>query len=186
MTIDEAIQELQDGISRAHESLRRDLARIRTGRANPDLLDGIRVDSYGVPTPLRQVASIAVPEARMLVVRPFDRSQIKMVERAIVEADLGINPQNDGELIRLPLPALTAERRKELVKTARKAGEECKITIRKFRHTAKDLLDKLKSEGEASEDDVERAKKKLEEIVQSGTNNVDTVVDRKEKDITEI
>lgn len=184
--IDEIHEQLQAGIGKSHEALRRDLSRIRAGRANADLLDGIRVDYYGSPTPLKQLASIAVPEARLLTVKPFDRSQIRAVERAILDSELGLNPQNDGELIRIPMPALTEDRRKELVKLVRKHGEECKVSIRKARHDAKDLLDELKKEGEASEDDVERALKKVEELVQGGVGRVDEMLAVKEKDIIEL
>ncbi len=184
--IDETLEELQSGIDKAHEALRRELSRLRTGRANADLLDGIRIDYYGSPTPLKQMATISVPEARMLTVKPFDRTQIAVVEKAIMQADLGLNPQNDGELIRIPMPPLTEERRKELVKVARKNGEDAKVAIRKARHDAKDMLDEVEKEGQASRDDVERGKKKLEEAVQTGTTRVDDIVARKEKDITEV
>jgi ribosome recycling factor len=184
--IEETLEDLKGSIQKAHEALRRDLARIRTGRANPDILDMVRVDYYGSPTPLKQLASISVPEARMLMVKPFDRSQIKAIERAISEAELGLNPQNDGEIIRLPIPQLTEERRKELTKLARKNGEECKVSIRSARHDAKAMLESLEKEGEASADDVERAKKELEEIVKKAQAQVDTIVEEKEKDIMKV
>jgi ribosome recycling factor len=184
--IDEALEELKGSIANAHEALRSELAKLRTGRANPDLLEGVRVDYYGTATPLRQLASISVPEARLLVVKPFDRSQIKAIERAIMEGELGLNPQNDGEIIRVPMPSLTEERRRELVKLARKAGEDAKVSIRHARHEAKDLLDTLKAEGEASEDDVERAKKELEEVVKAGQARVDEIVQKKETAIMEV
>ena len=184
--INDAQEELKSAIAKAHEALKRDLARLRTGRANPDLLDSIRVDYYGSISPLKQLATIAVPEPRMLTVKPFDKSQVKAVEKAIVQGDLGLNPQTDGDLIRIPMPMLTEERRKELVKVARKNGEECKIAIRKARHDAKDILEALKKEGDASEDDVERAMKKVEEIVQEGGNGVDKLVAKKEEDIMQV
>jgi ribosome recycling factor len=184
--IDEALEELKGSIAKAQEALRAELAKLRTGRANPDLLEGVRVDYYGTPTPLRQLASISVPEARMLVVKPFDRSQIKSIERAIMEGELGLNPQNDGEIIRVPMPTLTEERRRDLVKIARKVGEDAKVSIRHARHEAKDLLDSLKAEGEASEDDVERAKKELEDIVKGGQSKVDEIVEKKEQAIMEV
>lgn len=181
--IDEALQELKTAIEKAQVALKRDLARIRTGRANPDLLDSLRVDYYGTPTPIGQMANVAVPEPRMLTIKAWDKSQIKLIEKAIMESDLGLNPQSDGELIRLPMPALTEDRRKELSKLARRHGEDAKVAIRKARHDAKDTLDMLQSDGDASEDDCTRAKKKLEEIVHSGTDGVDTIVAGKEKDI---
>ncbi|MGD8606358.1 MAG: ribosome recycling factor [Myxococcales bacterium] len=182
----ETLEELHDAIAKAHESLKRDLARIRAGRANPAILDGVRVEYYGTPTPLKQLASLSVPEARMIVLKPFDRSQIQPIEKAIMEAQLGLNPSNDGELIRIPMPPLTEERRKELVKVARKSGEDCKVAIRKARHDAKDLIDGLQKEGEVGEDDAERARKELEEVVKTGTNRVDEIVGKKEADILEV
>ncbi|MFW5876385.1 MAG: ribosome recycling factor [Myxococcota bacterium] len=184
--IEEALEELRSSIAKAHEALRGELSKLRTGRANPDLLDGVRIEYYGAQTPLKQLASVAVPEARMLLVKPFDKSQIKAIERAIMENELGLNPQNDGEVIRLPMPALTEERRKELVKLARKHGEEAKVSIRHHRHEAKDLLDSLKAEGEASEDEVERAKKELEDIVKGAQTKVDEIVEKKEHAIMEV
>lgn len=184
--IDETLEELKDSIGKAHDALKRELAKLRTGRANPDILDSVRVEYYGHPTPLNQLASVSVPEARLLMVKPFDKSQIKQIEKAIMEAELGLNPQNDGEIIRLPVPQLTEERRKEIVKLARKHGEECKVAIRKARHEAKDVLETLEKEGEASADDVERAKKELEEIVKEGTSKVDDLVQKKEKDLLEL
>ena len=184
--IDETLEQLQDNISKAHEALQRELAKLRTGRASPELLESVRVDYYGSPTQLKQMATISVPEPRMLAVKAFDRTQVKAIERAIMSAGLGLNPQSDGELIRVPLPMLTEERRKDLVKLAREQGEECKISIRRSRPEAKDLLDALQKDGDASEDDVERAMKKVEEVVQAGTSKTDTIVARKEKDILEI
>ncbi len=182
----ETLEELNSSIEKAHESLKRDLARIRAGRANPAILDGVRVDYYGTPTPLKQLASISVPEARLIVLKPFDRSQMQPIEKAIMEAQLGLNPSNDGELIRIPMPPLTEERRRDLVKVARKSGEECKVAIRKARHDAKDMIDSLQKEGEVGEDDAERARKELEEIVKTGTNKVDEIVSKKEADILEV
>lgn len=184
--IDDTLEELQQSIGKAHEALRRELAKIRTGRAHPSLLDSVRVDSYGTQTPLSQMASINVPEARMLTVKPWDKSQIKAIEKAIVASPLGLNPQNDGELIRVPLPPLTEERRKELVKLARAAGEDSRVAVRKARRDANDMLDSLKNDKEIGEDDAERAKKKVDELVQAGTAQVDGIVGQKEKDILEL
>src|SRR5690606_36774149 len=124
--LDETLEDVKSNIEKAHDSLRRELAKIRTGRANPDILDSVRVEYYGTPTPLKQMATISVPEPRMIVLKPFDRSTISSIEKAIMQGDLGLNPSNDVELIRIPLPPLTEERRKELVKVARKVGEERK------------------------------------------------------------
>ncbi len=184
--IAETLQDLQTSVAKAHESLKRDLSKLRTGRANPQLLEGIRVDYYGTPTPISQMANIGVPEARMLTVKAWDKASVKAIEKAIVEAGLGLNPQSDGDLIRLPMPALSEERRKELTKIARKSGEDCKIAIRKVRHDAKDMLKNIEEEGEASADEVERAAKKVEELIQEGTAKVDEIVAHKEKDIMRV
>jgi len=184
--LDETLEELGASIEKAHESLRRDLAKIRAGRANPAILDGLRVDYYGSQTPLKQLASMSVPEPRMIVLKPFDRSQMQVIEKAIREAQLGLNPSNDGEIIRIPMPPLTEERRKDLVKVARKSGEECKVAIRKARHEAKDMVDSLQKDGDVGEDDADRARKELEELVKTGTAKVDEIVAKKETDILEV
>ena len=182
----ETLEELVATIHKAHEALKRDLSKIRAGRANPGILDGLRINYYDTPTPLKQLASISVPEARMIILKPFDRSQMQPIEKAIMEAQLGLNPSNDGEIIRIPMPPLTEERRKDLVKVARKSGEDCKVAIRKARHDAKDMIDSLQKEGEVGEDDADRARKDLEEKVKIGTSKVDAIVGKKETDILEV
>jgi ribosome recycling factor len=184
--LDDVHKELHSSIAKAHDVLKRDLAKLRAGRANPNLLDGIRVDYYGTMTPLAQMANIAVPEPRLITVKPWDKTVIKAVEKALRENDMGLNPMTDGDLIRVPLPPLTEERRKEFVKIARKYGEECKVTIRKARHEALDMLKEIDDGGEASADDVERAKKKAEEIVSDGGKTVESIIGQKEKDIMEV
>ena len=184
--IQETLDDLKASIQKAQDALRRDLAKVRTGRANPDLLDGVRVDYYGSPTPLKQMASISVPEPRMIMLKPFDRSTIKPIETAIVKADLGLNPSNDGEIIRLPMPALTEERRREFAKVAKKNGEECKVAIRKHRHDAKDLIDALEKDGEVGRDDADRGRKELEEIIKGANADVDAIVAKKEREILEV
>ncbi len=184
--LDETLQDLRESIEKAHEALRRDLAKIRTGRANPGILDGVRVDYYGTPTPLKQMAGINVPEARMITLKPFERQSINLIESAIRNAQLGLNPSNDGELIRIPIPPLTEERRRELAKTARKEGEDCKIAIRKARHDAKDMLDELEKSGDVGKDDAARALKDLEAIVKDGGTKVDEIVAKKEEDIMKV
>lgn len=182
----DTLDDLKASIQKAHEALRRDLARVRTGRANPDILDSVRVDYYGTPTPLKQMASISVPEPRMIMIKPFERSSIRSIETAILQGELGLNPSNDGEVIRLPMPPLTEERRRDLTKVAKKNGEECKVAIRKARHEAKDMIDALEKDGDIGRDDAERGKKELEEIVKAGIAEVDTIVAKKEKDILEV
>ena len=184
--IDDVHKEFLSAAAKAHDALKRDLAKLRAGRASTNLLDGVRVDYYGTPTPLAQMANVSVPEARLLTVKPWDKTQMKAVEKALRESDLGLNPQPDGDIIRIPLPPLTEERRREFVKIARKYGEECKVTIRKARHEALDVLSELDDNGEASQDDVERAKKKAEETVSEGGKAVDSMVSAKEKDIMDV
>jgi ribosome recycling factor len=184
--IDDILSELKADIGKAHEALKNSLSKIRTGRANAGILDGVRVDYWGTPTPIGQMATISVPEARMIMVKVWDKSNVKAVERAIQEADLGLNPQVDGELLRLPMPMLTEERRRDLTKMAKKTGEEGKVAIRKHRQDARAMLESLKDEGEVGADDVDRALKKVDELVQAGTHTVDEIVAKKEKDIMEI
>jgi ribosome recycling factor len=184
--LDDIHKELASSIAKAHESLKRDLGKLRAGRANPNLLDGIRVDYYGAITPLAQMAHVNVPEPRMITVKPWDKTAVKSVEKALRESDLNLNPQTDGDLIRIPLPPLTEERRKEFVKIARKYGEECKVTIRKARHEALDMLTEMDDGGEASTDEVDRSKKKAEETVADSVKVVDQIIAQKEKDIMEV
>lgn len=184
--LDDVQKELVSSIGKAHEVLKRDLGKLRAGRANPSLLDGIRVDYYGTMTPLSQMAHVNVPEPRLITVKPWDKTQVKPVEKAIRESDLNLNPQTDGDLIRIPLPPLTEERRKEFVKIARRYGEECKVTIRKARHEALDMLNEIDAEGGAGGDEVDRAKKKTEETVSDAVKTVDTIIAQKEKDIMEV
>ena len=184
--IQDVLKDLQSSLGKAHEALKRDLTKLRAGRASANLLDGIRVDYYGTPTPLGQMAHINVPEPRLITVKPWDKTQMKAVEKALRESDLGLNPQSEGDIVRIPMPPLTEERRKEFVKIAKKYGEDCKVSLRKARHDALDLLGALDSEGEASADDVDRGKKKVEELVADGVKTVDTMIANKEKDILEV
>jgi ribosome recycling factor len=184
--IDDILSELKASNEKAKEALRRELTKLRTGRAHPAMLDMLRVDYYGQPTPISQMASVGVPEPRMLTVKPWDKSAVQLVDKAIRESDLGLNPQVDGDLIRIPIPALSEQRRKDLVKVAKKAGEECKVAVRKARHEALDMLSELKSSGSASEDEVERAKKKAEELVAEAGQNIDQIIATKEKEILAI
>lgn len=184
--IEDALEELKGGIARAQDSLKRDLAKLRTGRASPELLESIRVDYYGTPTPIQQMASVTIPEARLIVIKPWDRSAIQLIDKAIQTSGLELNPQNDGEIIRIPIPPLTEQRRKDIVKLAKDYGEKCKIAIRASRHEAKDMLDTIGEEGEAGEDEIDRGMKKLEALVQEGVAKVDEIIGRKEKDIMEL
>jgi ribosome recycling factor len=184
--LDEVLADLRQAIEKAKEALRRELSKLRTGRAHAGMLDTLRVDYYGSSTPISQMATVNAPEARLITVKPWDKSQVQAVEKAIRESDLGLNPQTDGEVIRIPIPALSEERRKDLVKVAKKHGEDCKVSVRKARHEALDLLSEIKDDGGASEDEVERAKKKAEEIVAEAGQSVDQIISQKEKEILTI
>jgi ribosome recycling factor len=184
--IQDVQKDLGGSLAKSHDALKRELTKLRAGRASASLLDGIKVDYYGTLTPLTQMAHVNVPEPRLITVKPWDKTQLKPVEKALREGELGLNPQVDGDLIRVPLPPLTEERRREFVKIARKYGEECKIAIRKARHDALELLTGLETDGESSADDVDRGKKKVEELVQDAVKHVDTIIAAKEKDILEV
>jgi ribosome recycling factor len=184
--IDDVLNELRQAIEKSKEALRREAAKLRTGRAHPSMLDSIRVDYYGQTTPLGQMATVSVPEPRLLTVKPWDKSQVKAAEKALRESDLGLNPQVDGDLIRIPIPPLSEERRKDLVKIAKKDGEECKVSVRKARHEALDMLAEIKGAGDASEDEVDRAKKKVEEIMAEAGQAIDHIIQVKEKEILAI
>lgn len=184
--IDDVLNDLQLAIEKARDALKRELGKLRTGRAHPGLLEGIRVDYYGTMTPIGQMATVSVPEARMLTVKPWDKSTMQLVEKAIREASLGLNPQTDADLIRVPVPPLSEERRRDLVKIAKKSGEDCKVAVRKARHDAIDVLNDWKKEGELSEDEVERGKKRVEEIVATAGSSVDELIQAKEKEILQV
>jgi ribosome recycling factor len=184
--INDVYSELEASIVKAQDALKRELSKLRTGRAHPGMLDTIKVDYYGTATPIAQMANVSVPEPRMLTVKPWDKSTMQAVEKAIRESNLGLNPQNDGDLLRVPVPPLSEERRRDLVKIAKKSGEDCKIVIRKARHDAIDMLAELKKDGGASEDEVERAKKRVEEIVSSGVQAVDSQIHNKESEIMQV
>jgi len=184
--INEVYETMADSVAKSHDALRHTLGRIRTGRANAALLDSVRVDYYGAMTPLNQIASISTPEPRLIMVKPFDRSSVSSIEKAIQASDLGLNPNSDGEIIRIPVPPLTEQRRKELVKVVRKHGEEGKVAVRNHRRDCNALLKDLESSGDASKDDVARALKKVQDMTDTAVADVDKLIEAKEKEITEI
>lgn len=184
--IDDIMQELEGGIEKSVDALRRELAKVRTGRAHPSILDSVRVDYYGTQTPLSQMANVGVPDASLLSVKPFDKTQGPAIDKAIRDANLGLNPQVDGDLIRIPIPPLTEERRKDMVKLTKRNSEDAKIAIRKHRRDAMDMLADATKEGEISEDDETRAKKRVEEIVAAHIKAVDKIVDEREAQIMEV
>ena len=168
------------------DALKVDLAAVRTGRATPSLLDKITVEYYGTPTPIPQVASVSVPEARMLVIKPWDPSSLKAIEKAIQTSDLGLNPNNDGSVIRLNLPMLTEERRKELVKTVHKKAEETRIALRNLRRDANEAIKKAEKAKQITEDDSESGLEDIQKLTDKIMKDVDAVVARKEKEVMEV
>lgn len=184
--LDDVMKELHAGIEKSIEALRRDLSRVRTGRAHAGMLDAIRVDYYGVPTPINQMANVGIPEPRLITIKPWEKGQAKAIDKAIREGDLNLNPQVDGELIRIPIPPLTEERRRDMVKLTKKNGEEAKIAIRKHRRDANEMVETLDEGGDVSKDDADRAKKKIEDITAEGIKHVDTIIASKEKDVLEV
>ncbi|MBN2797015.1 MAG: ribosome recycling factor [Clostridia bacterium] len=177
------MNELNTKMARTIEVLKEELNTIRAGKANPKILDKISVEYYGVSTPLNQVASISVPEPRMIVIQPYDSSLISEIEKMIMVSDLGLNPSNDGKLIRLAIPMLTEERRKDLTKVAKKAGENSKIAIRNERRHAIDQLKKLHKDGDLTEDDIKKAEKDVQDAIDKQIKAIDEVIAAKEKDI---
>ena len=167
-------------------ALQRDLGRVRTGRASLALLDGVRVDYYGTLSPLNQVAKLGVPEPRLIVVVPWDKSMLGPIEKAIMASDLGINPVNDGKVIRIPIPELTGERRKELVKQVGRMTEDAKVQIRRIRREYNDLFNTMSKDGELPEDDAKRAVDKVQQMTDDHTKQIDQIAKNKEEEILEV
>ncbi len=180
---DEVLSETRRKMDKVLEAMARDLSRVRTGRASVALLEGIRVDCYGTSMPLPQVASLAAPEPRLLTVQPWDPTVLGDIEKAILKSDLGLNPVNDGKIIRLPIPALTTERRKELVKMIKKMEEEGKVALRNVRREANDDLKEMKKEKILSEDEVHRAQDEVQKITDEYIKKVEAQAADKEKEI---
>jgi ribosome recycling factor len=184
--LDEVLSETEDGMKKAIEVYQRDLARIRTGRANLSLLDGVKVDYYGSPTALNQVASLNVAEARLITVKPWEKGMIPAIEKAIRTSDLGINPVADSDLIRLPIPPLTQERRKEMVKQIKKITEDARVAIRGARRDGNELLKDAEKQKEISEDDSKVGQKKIQELTDRYIAQADEIGAKKEKEIMEV
>ncbi|MDF2946009.1 MAG: frr [Bacillales bacterium] len=182
----QVIRATKEKMDKAIQSYSKELASIRAGRANPSLLDKITVDYYGMPTPLNQISGISVPEARLLIISPYDKSSLGDIEKAIMKSDLGLNPSNDGSVIRIAVPALTQERRAELAKQVKKYAEEAKIVIRNIRRDGNDDLKKLEKNGDITEDEL----RNLTELIQKETDShivkIDNITKEKEKDIMEV
>ncbi|MFO7953075.1 MAG: ribosome recycling factor [Bacillota bacterium] len=184
--IDDVYAEAEEKMTKAVEALQRDLSTMRAGRANPSLLDKIEVDYYGISTPLNQLAGISAPEARLLVIQPWDKQSIPAIEKAIQKSDLGLTPSNDGNVIRLTIPELTEERRKELVKYVKKKTEEGRVSIRNIRRDANDIIKQMEKESEISEDESKRAQDDIQELTDSKVDEVDKILEAKEKEIMEV
>jgi ribosome recycling factor len=183
--IEETYQETRDRMGKTVRALENELKRIRTGRASASLLDGIKIDYYGTLTPLNQTATIAVPESRLITIQPWDASIIKDIEKAILKSDLGLTPSNDGKLIRIAVPPLSEERRKELVKLVHKTCEEYKVAVRNIRRDSNELIKGFKKEGEVSEDDAFKAQEQVQKITDDFVKQIEEVFQTKEKEILE-
>ena len=186
MANDDVLGQLKARIDKTLDDLRKDLTKVRTGRASTSLLDGIRVDFYGTPTPLNGVASVNAPEPRLITIKPWDKGVLKEIEKALREANLGINPMNDGEMIRLPFPPLTEERRKEIAKQVKTKGEEHKVAIRNIRRDANEALkEKLKAKT-ITEDENKRVQEKVQKETDNGVAEVDKIIAAKEKEVMSV
>ena len=184
--LDDVYLEIEHKMERSIEALHKELARIRTGRASLALLDGITIDYYGSPTPLNQVATLAVPESRLITIQPWDKSQLGVIEKAIQRSDLGITPTNDGQVVRLAIPPLTAERRQELVKQVKKIGEETKIALRNVRRDGNDSLKALEKDKKVSEDDWRRGQEHVQSITDRFIAKTDEILSTKEHEVMEV
>lgn len=184
--IDETLLEAEEKMDKAIEVAKEDFAAIRTGRANPAMFAKITVEYYGSPTPLQQLASFQTPEARTVLITPYDRSSMGAIEKALRDSDLGVNPANDGNVIRVILPQLTEERRRDYIRLARHKAEEARVSIRNIRRRAKEELDRIARDGEAGEDEVTRAEKELEQVTRKHVDAVDDLLKHKESELLEV
>lgn len=184
--IEETLLEAGEKMDKAVEVAKEDFASIRTGRANPGLYAKVIVEYYGTPTPLQQLASFAVPDARTILITPYDKTALRDIEKALSDSEVGANPSNDGNVIRVTIPELTQERRKEYVKIVKGKGEDAKVSIRSIRRKAKDSLDKLVKDGEAGEDEGARAEKELDGITKQHVESIDELLKRKEAELLEV
>ena len=184
--VNDVLQDMEGGLTKAIDALKRELAKVRTGRANLAILDGVRVDYYGTPTPLNQVASCNVADARLITIKPWERSLIPEIEKSIRAAQLGLNPQSDGELVRLPMPALTQERRQELVKLVKKMAEEAKVALRGARRDANEMLKESLKEGTITEDDERKGLKSVQDTTDKAVTKADEITSKKESEILEV
>ncbi len=184
--IDVILLDAEEKMDKAISVAREDFGTIRTGRATSAMFNKVVVDYYGAMTPVNQLASIQIPEARMIIISPYDKGSMAAIEKALRESDLGLNPNNDGDVIRINLPQLTEERRKEYIKIAKNKAEDARVSVRNIRRHAKDALDKLQKDGEAGEDDVRRAEKHLDEVTHKHVEHIDEVLKHKEAELLEV
>ncbi len=184
--LDEIYNDTEEKMDKAIIAFQRELSTLRAGRATPSLLDRIEVDYYGVPTPLNQLAGVTAPESRLLVVQPWDKQVLPEIEKAILKSDLGLTPTNDGNVIRLAIPQLTEERRKELVRYIRKKTEEGKVSVRNIRRDANDEIKKLEKDSDISEDESRRAQDNVQELTNQKIEEIDQILEAKEKDMMEV
>jgi ribosome recycling factor len=183
--LDDIYEDTRESMGKTIASLKTELKRVRTGRANLSLLDGIRVDYYGTLTPINQMASLSVPESRLITIQPWDASVIKEIEKALLKSDLGLTPSNDGKIIRIAIPPLTEERRKQLAKSVHKTCEDHKIAIRNLRRDANELLKSLKKDGDIAEDDAFKGQDQVQKITDEFISQIDDIYKEKEKEILE-
>jgi ribosome recycling factor len=181
--INDILHDVEDRMNKSIKNLQKDFSTIRTGRANPAMFEGLRVNVYGSEMPMNQVATISVPEPRLVVIQPWDRGNLSEVEKAILKSDLSVNPSNDGNLIRIQIPELTGERRKEYVKLAKQKAEDCKVSIRNIRRDGNDMIKSLEKEKEISEDDSKSAQERIQKITDKFIEDTQKLVDNKEKEI---
>jgi ribosome recycling factor len=184
--IDVILLDAEEKMDKAISVAREDFGTIRTGRATSAMFNKVVVDYYGAMTPVNQLASIQIPEARMIIISPYDKGSMTAIEKALRESDLGLNPNNDGDVIRINLPQLTEERRKEYIKIAKNKAEDARVSVRNIRRHAKDALDRLQKDGEAGEDDVRRAEKHLDEVTHKHVEHIDEVLKHKEAELLEV
>ena len=182
----DVVKDFKARVDKTLDDLRRELSKIRTGRANAAMLEGVQVESYGAKMPLNAAATVSVPDARTIVIKPYDKSQIPAIEKGINEAQIGITPQNDGTVIRLPVPALTEDRRKDIAKQVKQKGEDHKVAIRNLRRDANDGIKSQTKEGEISEDDEKRLLDQVQKETDGGIAKVDEIVAKKQKEVMEI
>jgi ribosome recycling factor len=184
--VNDVLKDLQASLEKGIEAYKRELAKVRTGRANISILDGVRVDYYGTPTPLNQVASVNVADARLITIKPWEKSLIPEIEKAVRSAQLGLNPQSDGEIVRLPMPPLTEERRKELVKLVKKMAEEAKVALRGHRRDSNEMLKDFLKEKTITEDEEKAGLKKVQDHTDAAVTKVDEILAKKEAEIMEV